>query len=231
MTDLESLRPIIESIDFEALEKIGEDNLSHGFADQIINQSEAIVNKLGFTEDFDLYLGMEMGNIGGCSIKAETPFIYIALDRPLNADFLKYYLPHEINHMVRIPSLPGMDPFDFQERTLTEGLGSYAPLAHYDLPYTPENISRALTLSLESTQFLLNHQAEIEVSVTAHFGETITPELMQQFFTYTTNDPDPLLGGYFVGLQIIHKLVEAGLDFTALTQMPRDELWQRYLQH
>ncbi len=70
-----------------------------------------------------------MGNIGGRPIKTDTPFIINALNRPLSAEFLKFYLSHEIDHMMRIHALPRMDPFDFQERTLTEGLGSYAPLA------------------------------------------------------------------------------------------------------
>ena len=230
MTDLASLRPMIESIDFEALLNTAEENISSGYADQIITQSQAVVEKLGFTDEFDLYLGLEMGNIGGCSIKADTPFIYIALDRPLSPEFLKFYLPHEINHMVRIHALPDMDPFSFQERTLTEGLGSYAPLVHCDLPYTTETISQALTVPLEAAHTLLNNQMEIEMSVTAHFGETMTPELMQQFFTTTQNDTGPLLGGYFVGMHIVHHLVEAGLDFTVLTEMPSNDLWEHYLQ-
>ncbi len=56
----------------------------------------------------------------------------------------------------------------------------------------------------------------------------MTPDLMQQFFTITQNDTGPLMGGYFVEMQITHHLVKGGLDFSTLTKIPGKELWQRF---
>jgi uncharacterized protein YjaZ len=230
MTELEALRPLVEQTDFDAHLQAAEKNKADGFLDDIVSQIQAIADKLGFNQDFDLYLGMELGNLGGCALKANRPYVYIAIDRPLNASTLKYLLPHEFNHMVRISALPEIDMFDFQERTISEGLGAYAPIAHYDLPYTAETISSARGFSLAITKDLIHRQQEIHDRVTAHFGEPLTPELMQQFFMTNPGAEGPLLDGYFVGMQIIHALVEADIAFNVLTEMPCEEIWQRYLE-
>ena len=229
-TELENLRPLVEQTDFDVHLQAAEKNSAEGYLDNIVTQIQAIADKLGFQQDFDLYLGMELGNFGGCALKADRPYVYIGIDRPLNASTLKFLLPHEFNHMVRIIALPEIDMSDFQEWTLSEGLGAYAPIAHYDLPYTPETVSSARGFPLEITRELIRNQQEIQALVTAHFGESLTPELMQQFFMVTDNFEEAPLDGYFVGMQIIHQLVEAGLDFSDLTEMPSEDIWQRYLR-
>jgi hypothetical protein len=229
LSELDDIRPMIEQTDFGALLRNGEKNIAAGQTDAIVTQVQAVAERLGFDPAFDLYLGLELGNIGGCSMKANTPFLYIGIDRPLTAIFLKYYIPHEFNHMVRIAALPEIDMFDFKERTLTEGLGSYAPIAHYDLPYNSETISAALSLPQDEVQTLLARFEEIQNSVSAHFGELLNPELMATYFNMGTDEDGELtLGGYFVGLQVVHRLVESGLDFKALTEMPGDEIWRVY---
>ena len=230
MTNLESLRPMVEQVAFENLLYAAEKNEADGYFDDIVIQIQAIADKLAYTQDFDLYLGLELGNLGGCALKADRPYVYIGIDRLLNASTLKFLLPHEFNHMVRISALPEIDMFDFQERVLSEGLGAYAPIAHYDLPYTAEIISSARGFPLEIAEDLIRNQQEIHELVTAHFGESLTPELMQQFFILNYNFEETPLDGYFVGMQIIHKLVEAGTEFKTLTEMPSEELWQHYLQ-
>jgi uncharacterized protein YjaZ len=229
MTELEALRPLVEQTDFDAHLQAAEKNQADGYLDDIVSQIQAIADKLGFAQDFDLYLGLELGNLGGCALKASRPFVYIAIDRPLNASTLRFLLPHEFNHMVRINALPEIDMFDFQERTISEGLGAYAPIAHYDLPYTAETISSARGFPLEITQDLIRRQQEIHDRVTAHFGEPLTPELMQQFFIVNYNFEETPLDGYFVGMQIIHALIEDGTAFNVLTEMPCEEIWQSYL--
>jgi hypothetical protein len=229
MADLTALQPMIEQVDFESLLRTAEENVAEGRMEDIVTQIRSNADGFGFNQDFDLYLGVDLGNIGGCSLKAEKPFLFIGIDRPLTAVFLKYYLPHEFNHMVRIAALPGIDMFDFKERVLTEGLGSYAPIAHYDLPYNSETISAALSLPQDKVQTLLARSEEIQNSVSAHFGEPLNPELMATYFNMGTDeDGEMTLGGYFVGLQIVHRLVESGLPFKTLTEMPGDEIWRAY---
>ena len=230
MTDLESLRPMVEQVAFENLLDAAEKNEAGGYLDEIVTQIQAIADKLAYTQDFDLYLGLELGNLGGCALKADRPYVYIGIDRLLNMSTLQFLLPHEFNHMVRISALPEIDMFDFQERVVSEGLGAYAPIAHYSLPYTVETISSARGFPLEIAEDLIRKRQEIHELVTAHFGESLTPELMQQFFILNYNFEETPLDGYFVGMQIVHKLVEDGTDFKTLTEMPSEELWRRYLK-
>ncbi len=46
LTYLAALRPMIENVNFDALLKTAEDNISSGYANQIITQSQALEDKL-----------------------------------------------------------------------------------------------------------------------------------------------------------------------------------------
>ncbi len=92
-----------------------------------------------------------------------------------------------------------------------------------------ETISAALSLPQEIVRTLLDRSEDVHHSVTAHFGEPLSPEWMGAYFNMGSADAERVtLGGYFTGLQIIHRLVESGLDFKALTEMPGDKIWQVY---
>jgi hypothetical protein len=228
MTDLSAIQPLVEMTDFDVRLQNAEENLAEGQGDAIIKLVSDVNNNLGFKEDFDLYLGMELGNIGGCALKAERPFIYIAIDKPLNENSLQYLVPHEFNHMVRLCAASDVDMFDFMERTLSEGLGTYAPIAHGGLPYCIDTIAKTLGLPAANVKDLIDNKKILIEMVAAHFGDPLTPELMRLFFTYEDVTQENCLAGYFVGIQVVHELVEAGNDFAALTVMPAEELWEMH---
>ena len=228
MADLSSIKSLVEGTDFYNRLQIAEDNLAKGHDDTIIKLITDVCHELGFTKDFDLYLGMELGNIGGCSLKTINPLIYIGIDKPLDESSLQYLIPHEFNHLVRICVSSNVDMFDFMERTLSEGLGVYAPIVHGDLPYDIDTIGKTLSLPEANVKELIDNVETLIETVTAHFGKPITSDLMKLYFTYEDIAQDNCLSGYFVGLQIVHVLMEAGNDFAALTVTPAEEIWEMH---
>ena len=67
MTDIDNLKGMISDVDFENNLKIALDNKRQGILTEIIKETEKVVSMLNFHKDFDLYLGLELGNIGGFS--------------------------------------------------------------------------------------------------------------------------------------------------------------------
>lgn len=125
MAEIDNLKDLINHVEFERNLKIVQDNEKRVISSGIIKEVEKVASLLKFNKDFDLYLGMELGNIGGFSGPNLNgkPLIYIGLDRKIDETFIKYFVPHEMNHMVRTDGIKEINPLDFIERVITEGLG------------------------------------------------------------------------------------------------------------
>lgn len=63
MTNIDNLKDMINCVDFSKNLKIAQDNEKNGIVEQIIKEAKKVVALLNFTEDFDLYIGMELGNL------------------------------------------------------------------------------------------------------------------------------------------------------------------------
>ncbi len=232
MTQLENLKPMIDSRDFQKSLKIAENNYENNIVQKIINLVEEVASLLNFKEHFDIYLGLELGNIGGFSgpNPKGRPFIYIGLDRVIDQSFLRYFIPHEMNHMVRAHTIKGINMFDFMERTITEGLGSFCPIALYNMEYTVDKISNSLNLPSKEVSRLIDDADLLIDEITGEFGSILTQDKMKEYFTWSESDKDNkyYLSGYYVGMEIIKRLVDIGYDFAKLTIMPSECIWEKY---
>ncbi|MFZ3152125.1 MAG: DUF2268 domain-containing putative Zn-dependent protease [Anaerolineaceae bacterium] len=229
LTELDNLRSMIEAVDFAQLLEMAAANQHNGSIDAITSLAKESADCLGFEQPFTVYLGLEMGNIGGCSCDPATaPFIYIGIDRLLDEKTLSFLVPHEINHMVRGAWLPSIDMMDFCERTITEGLGTYFPLVFHGLEANPTNLSSTLHLSCRQLERLMENSDSLEAEVTALFGQPLTPADMQKYFIYSDPNQEIVLSGYYIGNLIIQRLVNAGADIAKLTAKPAAEIWKDY---
>lgn len=232
MTELENLKPMIDTVDFQQSLKIAKKNYENGVVQEIIDLAEKIASLLNFKEDFDIYLGLELGNIGGFagSNPKGRPFIYIGLDRVIDQSFLKYIIPHEMNHMVRSYENKNINMFDFMERTITEGLGSICPIVLYNMDYTINTISSSLNLPNNEVKRLVDDSKLLIHEITEEFGTPLNEEKMKKYFTWSNQDEDDkyYLSGYYVGMEIVKALIDIGYDFDKLTIMSSKLIWQKY---
>lgn len=135
-----------------------------------------------------------------------------------------------MNHMVRVHAIKETDLFDFMERIITEGLGSFCPIALYNMEYTVNTISNTLSLPSEEVKRLINDKELLIDEITGEFGSILTQEKMKKYFTWSNLDKDDkhYLSGYYVGIEIIKRLVDTGYDFGKLTTMPSEPIWGKY---
>jgi uncharacterized protein YjaZ len=230
MTEIDNLKDMISHVDFLESLKIVQDNEKRGIYELIIKETERVVSSLKFTEDFDLYLGIEIGNIGGFSAPNPKgkPFIYIGVDKYIDELFIKYFIPHELNHMVRCNAIEEINLFDFMERVISEGLGSFCPIALYNMEYSIQTISEALNLPKEEAMKLMIKKDSLMEKMTNEFGTPLTQEKMKIYFTWSVGDEQAYLSGYFIGMEIIKELVDEGYDFAQLTVMPSQLILKEY---
>ena len=82
MQPISALQGLIEQADFECLLKQGFENRRIGMARQIVTSASAVADDLDFDKDFRIYLGMELGNIGGClaSVDPARPALFIGTE-------------------------------------------------------------------------------------------------------------------------------------------------------
>ncbi len=222
---------MIETVDFNRNRTIGESNYRNRIPEKACRLAAQAVRDLGFDEDFEIYLGFELGNINGfsCPNSKGKPFVYLGLDTELEEGTFKNIIPHEINHMVRSQKVKDIDSWDFLERVLSEGLGVASSLVLNQSNFSPEGISKALALLLQEVEkpekrlFLFR-------KVTDGFGSKLTEEMMQEYFTWSeASGKDNLkLGGYYVGLMIVKKMLDKGFALAELTSMPSILNWNHF---
>lgn len=232
MTKLDNLKPMIDLVDFQKNLEIAQNNYKNGMVQNIIHYAEQVASFLGFNKEFDIYIGLELGNISGFSAPDldGIPFVYIGLDSENELTSIKYLIPHEINHMIRLNAIKDIDMFDFMERTITEGLGVYCSIVYNNIEYSANEISRILSLPIKQVVKLINNDKFIMNKVFGEFGSKLTQDKMSEFFIWSDSDSDEkyLFSGYYVGMRIIKELVEQGYDFSKLTIMPSSVIWERY---
>lgn len=232
MTELKNLIPMIDSIDFQQNFKIAKQNYDNNIVQKIIETAKEVALLLNFKQGFDVYLGLELGNIGGFAgpNPKGSPFIYIGLDRVIDKPFLNYIVPHEMNHMVRIHANENINLFDFRERTITEGLGSLCPIILYNMDYSINTISTSLSIPNKEVRDLIDNRDLLINEITEQFGTPLNEEKMKRYFTWSNQDENDkyYLSGYYVGMEIIKDLMGVGYNFDELTTMPSKLIWEEY---
>ncbi len=227
--DITQMRTYIESVDFRALADRAIRNRESGICCLIAQTAENCAQEMGVIEEFTLYLGAEMGNIGGAVLpsKADHPFLYFGTDRVLSEDEVRILIPHELHHMIRFSKLD-VDPMSFCERVVSEGLGSYAPIHVYRMPYHADTIAKVLRLPLMHAERLIDDTELLIADILQKGDVSITPEIMSAYFTCSDPGQSHGLCGYYAGLHIVHSLVEAGESFEELTGMSASDVLQAY---
>jgi uncharacterized protein YjaZ len=219
-------------VNFNCLLKKAQQNVQQNICDKIIANTQKHSKILGIDYDFTLYLGLEMGNIGGTSLSSidNHPFLYIGIDRELAPDFINMFLPHELNHMQRGYGIDEPVSMTLFSRMIAEGLASYTPIWLHKMEWNTENISKAMSLNISQVEYLLNNTQQILNRICDVGDVPITPQVMEEFFTMKDEYVKVCLPGYYVGMHLVHVLVSEGMDFAALCVMPTKQILQ-YCAH
>lgn len=225
--NLEGIEPTIETVDFEELLERAKKNI-----DKITHIEElvkGVIKDLGFTTEFELYIGAGLGHINGCSLPGEIPMIYIGLECiGYGMADLEYLIPHEANHMIRSFELKEINLKAFRERVVTEGLGTIYPLLFNKQAIDNETLAKALLIPLEKVKILLENEEELTRKVFEKMEFELSPELMEKYFVYKADQEEPQLVGYFVGMRMVQRLLEKGKDIKKLTVMSVDKIIRTY---
>lgn len=227
---MEALRELIEKVDFNALLDIAEGNYSKGVCDKIVNITERFAGKMKVDFDFELILGCEMSNIGGCSVPPLAdgiPKLYIGIDKELDKDSLDFIIPHEMYHLIHQQLLTQED-FEGGEtlamRTVEEGLASFTPLWLYDLDWNEANVARTLWISEDDAHYLMTHTEEILEKALPLMNEVMTPEVYREYFTRENPEDPCALPGYYIGLYMAQRAVKEGFDFTGYANTRNEQI-------
>lgn len=225
--NLEGIEPTVETIDFTQILENVKNNLDK--VQEVESLVKKVVRQLNFEDEFEIYIGVGLGHIIGCSVPDEIPMLYIGLECiGYEGVQLEYLIPHEVNHMIRAHYVKELKPTAFRERIITEGLGTLYPLIFNQERVDKETFAKALMMPLEKVNVLFENEEKWTRKVFAKMEFDLSPELMKQFFTYDSNEEAPQLIGYFVGMRMIQKLLEKGNTMAKLTQMAADEIISKY---
>ncbi len=223
---LDNLKDYIEGCNFIALLQQGEANYENGLFDWIPDYVESCSKRMGIDFQFNLYLGLELGNIGGASlpVEDEIQFVYIGMDRPVDSEFCTFFVPHELHHLLRIHRTGEKDSITLKARMVSEGLASYCPLWLENLQWNTETIALSLGIKQKSAQYMLEHSDSLIKELWVEGDKSLNQEVMTHFFTTSNKDDNVCIPGYFVGILLTHMLVEQGYNFMNLTNMDTPEI-------
>ncbi|MBQ9959089.1 MAG: hypothetical protein IJP01_01915, partial [Oscillospiraceae bacterium] len=228
---LENLRPIIEAADFTALLQAAQRNYESGMVEYAERSIANYLQQMSADFPFTLLIGLELANIGGCSLPTEgdEPFLYIGIDRALSRQWLDIFAPHELLHLVRNRRTKPACPETVLSRAVEEGLASYASLWVHHLPWNAANIARTLNVSEAQAQNLLRSTDMLLQRLRSDGGKPISPETMQAYFTDFMPETELPVIGYYLGLHLTHEAVARGADFSQLIILPAEELAAAWL--
>ena len=230
---VEALESYIGNIDFERLLRQARENYGKGICEAILAVAEQSAKQLQADFEFDLMLGLEMANIGGCSLPVEDaiPYLYIGIDRELTEEFVRIFVPHEMYHMIRCRKAAQPEQETLFTRAVEEGLASYAPMWINGMPWDAGSIALALGIQVPQAEYLLQNAEQIVESNMARGGEPLTREVMEEYFVVKDGAWNPALPGYFTGLYLTELSVRNGVDFGVYLTMTAGEIaafWQEH---
>jgi len=228
---LENLRPIIEAADFTALLQAAQRNYESGMVEYAERSIANYLQQMNADFPFTLLIGLELANIGGCSLPTEgdEPFLYIGIDRALSRQWLDIFAPHELLHLVRNRRTKPACPETVLSRAVEEGLASYASLWVHNLPWNAANVARTLNVSEAQAQNLLRSTDMLLQRLRSDGGKPISSETMQAYFTDFMPETELPVIGYYLGLHLTHEAVAHGADFSQLIGLPAEELAAAWL--
>lgn len=223
---IDNLKSMIERVDFQALLQVAESNYTLGMVDYAIDSIKEFVDKMQVDFDFTFLLGLELSNIGGCATPSHLgePHLYIGIDRPLTKEWLSFFIPHELFHMLRAHTTQDNDPETVFSRTIEEGLASYAPLWVHNMEWTVANVAKTLNVSEIQADSLMQNTDSLLAGIVRDGNEPISLETMNKYFVAQSCNVEFPVIGYYIGLYLTHLSVENGVNFEQFISMTRNEI-------
>lgn len=223
---IDSLRGLIEWSNFEQILKTAERNYSQGICDHVIAVAQKSAERMKLDFEYELFLGMELSNIGGCSVprKSQIPYLYIGIDRELTKEMIEILVPHEMVHMIHQQRTEQYEEETLFMRVVEEGLASFAPMWLYHMEWNPENLSRILGITKTDVQILIENMEKIQAMVMRDGEKILTEEMMRKYFMFSDNSSELRLPGYYIGLCLTEQSVRAGASFDDLLSMPSQDI-------
>jgi len=215
----------------EALLQAAQRNYESGMVEYAERSIANYLQQMNADFPFTLLIGLELANIGGCSLPTEgdEPFLYIGIDRALSRQWLDIFAPHELLHLVRNRRTKPACPETVLSRAVEEGLASYASLWVHNLPWNAANVARTLNVSEAQAQNLLRSTDMLLQRLRSDGGKPISSETMQAYFTDFMPETELPVIGYYLGLHLTHEAVAHGADFSQLIGLPAEELAAAWL--
>lgn len=223
---IDNLKSMIERVDFQALLQVAESNYTLGMVDYAIDSIKEFVDKMQVDFDFTFLLGLELSNIGGCATPSHLgePYLYVGIDRPLTKEWLSFFIPHELFHMLRAHTTQDNDPETVFSRTIEEGLASYAPLWVHNMEWTVANVAKTLNVSEIQADSLMQNTDSLLAGIVRDGNEPISLETMNKYFVAQSFNVEFPVIGYYIGLYLTHLSVENGVNFEQFISMTRNEI-------
>ncbi|WP_053365678.1 DUF2268 domain-containing putative Zn-dependent protease [Bacillus sp. FJAT-27245] len=231
MADVEALRPVINSLDFDALLSKAESGLALHTVSKIKEALRRCAEFFKLDEGFDVFLLVGFGHIDGTAPPTSKPSLYFGLERLAESD-MNILIPHEFNHLVRfhkLNSAGSSERLTVKQLVIAEGLATITPLILNQADLTDANFAKALMLSEEKYQLLKTNLTEIENEILKDFDQPLTQPFLEKYFMANEGGQLPVKSGYYYGLNIITALLQNGLSLTDLTTQETDEIYEKYM--
>ncbi|WP_316571759.1 DUF2268 domain-containing putative Zn-dependent protease [Neobacillus sp. YIM B06451] len=231
MADLDALKPVINSLDFDSLLLKAEKGLALQPVSKIKEALLRCAEFFKFEEDFDVFLLVGFGHIDGTAPPTSKPSLYLGLERLPNSD-MNILIPHEFNHLVRFHKLnlaQSSERLTVKQLAIAEGLATITPLIVNQTELTDANFGKALMVSEENYRILKTNFNKIENEILKDFDQALTQPLVEKYFMANEGGHLPVKSGYYYGLIIITALLQNGVSLTDLTTRKSDEIYELYM--
>lgn len=96
------------------------------------------------------------------------------------------------------------------------------------MEYSFQTLACSLNLSIEEVRRLMLNKDLLIRELAGEYGKPLTQEKMRTYFTWSDSDEQPHLNGYYVGMEIVKQLMDAGYDFAQLTVMPSQQVFKEF---
>jgi predicted Zn-dependent protease DUF2268 len=221
--DLESLKPYVEAMDFNASLANAQSFLVSDGEDRVRQAFHRAMDALPSEEPFPVYLLVGLGHANGMALPAHEPYVYLGLEQPTCLKGIEGLVAHEYNHLYRVQRFHRhFDPESFKvssltmgEFTIAEGLATVFPLVLSQIEPTPQRIAECLP-ALGDPAEAATREVSMREDLLAHWNEPASRDMIVRFVESGVS--------YFVGALMIARLLEAGYDICGLTRLSTEKL-------
>jgi hypothetical protein len=231
MLRLEDLKNIVESVDFDQMYQNAVKNYKEDIHNRLLHITEQVIEEMSFNKQFSLYILIGLGHIDGTALPSTSPILYFGIERLKGADDLNILIPHEINHLVRLVSLPdefnNKSTWTVKQLTIAEGLATLYPLLFNNIKITDESIKKALMVDEKDFIHLRDNTDHLYHDIVNIWDMTLDQNIMKKYFMANSGS-ELNKSGYYIGSIIIQKLISKGYSIKELTKMQTNKIVELY---